>query len=41
VSDENLKSFLLIAYRRIRNTARFLLANVNGFEPATEFSATK
>lgn len=24
------------AYRRIRNTLRFLLANINGFEPATD-----
>ncbi len=24
------------AYRRIRNTARFLLSNLNGFEPATD-----
>ncbi len=24
------------AYRRIRNTARFLLANLNGFDPATD-----
>ncbi|MCV5838309.1 class I tRNA ligase family protein, partial [Escherichia coli] len=24
------------AYRRIRNTARFFLANLNGFNPATD-----
>ncbi|UCE89373.1 MAG: isoleucine--tRNA ligase [Pseudomonadota bacterium] len=33
VSDEILKR-TADAYRRIRNTARFLLANLNGFEPA-------
>ncbi|OZI15392.1 isoleucine--tRNA ligase [Sodalis-like symbiont of Philaenus spumarius] len=33
VSDEILKRSA-DAYRRIRNTARFLLANLNGFEPA-------
>ena len=27
------------AYRRIRNTARFLLANLNGFNPATDLLA--
>ncbi|XPE52048.1 hypothetical protein ACNKHX_00180 [Shigella flexneri] len=27
------------AYRRIRNTARFLLANLNGFDPATDMVA--
>jgi isoleucyl-tRNA synthetase len=27
------------AYRRIRNTARFLLANLNGFNPATDMVA--
>jgi isoleucyl-tRNA synthetase len=32
VSDENFKR-TGDAYRRIRNTARFLLANMNGFEP--------
>ena len=26
------------AYRRLRNTARFLLANLNGFDPATDFT---
>jgi len=34
VSDEILKRSA-DAYRRIRNTARFLLANLNGFDPAT------
>ncbi|MCU7875202.1 MAG: isoleucine--tRNA ligase [Candidatus Thiodiazotropha sp. (ex Lucinoma borealis)] len=33
VSDEILKR-TADAYRRIRNTARFLLSNLNGFEPA-------
>ena len=33
VSDEILKR-TADAYRRIRNTARFLLANLNGFEPS-------
>ncbi len=33
VSDEILKR-TADAYRRLRNTARFLLANLNGFEPA-------
>ncbi|HEY3699652.1 MAG TPA: isoleucine--tRNA ligase, partial [Spongiibacteraceae bacterium] len=32
VSDENFKR-TADAYRRIRNTARFLLANLNGFDP--------
>ncbi|CAH0532696.1 Isoleucine--tRNA ligase [Vibrio stylophorae] len=35
VSDEILKRSA-DAYRRIRNTARFLLANINGFEPSTD-----
>jgi len=35
VSDEILKRSA-DAYRRIRNTARFLLANLNGFEPLTD-----
>ncbi len=35
VSDEILKR-MADAYRRIRNTARFLLANLNGFDPATD-----
>ncbi|MFD2110940.1 isoleucine--tRNA ligase [Thiorhodococcus fuscus] len=34
VSDEILKR-TADAYRRIRNTARFLLANLNGFDPAS------
>jgi isoleucyl-tRNA synthetase len=34
VSDEILKR-TADAYRRIRNTARFLLANLHGFDPAT------
>ena len=35
VSDEILKR-MADSYRRIRNTARFLLANLNGFEPARD-----
>ncbi len=35
VSDEILKRSA-DAYRRIRNTARFLLANLNGFNPTTD-----
>ncbi|TGD71565.1 isoleucine--tRNA ligase [Mangrovimicrobium sediminis] len=35
VSDEIFKR-TADAYRRIRNTARFLLANLNGFEPARD-----
>lgn len=35
VSDEILKR-TADAYRRIRNTARFLLSNINGFEPARD-----
>ena len=35
VSDEILKR-TADAYRRIRNTTRFLLANLNGFNPATD-----
>lgn len=35
VSDEILKR-AADAYRRIRNTARFLLANLNGFDPAKD-----
>ncbi|MGO1246519.1 MAG: isoleucine--tRNA ligase [Oceanisphaera sp.] len=38
VSDEILKRSA-DAYRRIRNTARFLLANLNGFNPATDMVA--
>ncbi|MBC3765437.1 isoleucine--tRNA ligase [Neptunicella marina] len=40
VSDEILKRSA-DAYRRIRNTARFLLANLNGFNPATDMVAAK
>ncbi|GHB33543.1 isoleucine--tRNA ligase [Salinicola rhizosphaerae] len=35
VSDEILKRTADV-YRRIRNTSRFLLANLNGFDPATD-----
>ncbi|MCC2605477.1 isoleucine--tRNA ligase [Planctobacterium marinum] len=35
VSDQILKR-AADSYRRIRNTARFLLANIKGFEPATD-----
>jgi isoleucyl-tRNA synthetase len=35
VSDEILKR-MADAYRRIRNTARYLLANLGGFDPATD-----
>ncbi len=35
VSDEILKR-TADSYRRIRNTARFLLANIKGFDPATD-----
>lgn len=35
VSDEILKR-TADAYRRIRNTARFLLSNLNGFDPASD-----
>ncbi|NLS12235.1 isoleucine--tRNA ligase [Vibrio sp. SM6] len=38
VSDEILKRSA-DAYRRIRNTARFFLANLNGFNPATDMVA--
>ncbi len=38
VSDEILKRSA-DSYRRIRNTARFLLANLNGFNPATDIVA--
>ncbi len=34
ISDEILKR-IADSYRRIRNTARYLLANVNGFDPAS------
>lgn len=39
VSDEILKRNA-DAYRRIRNTCRFLLANIAGFNPATDMVAT-
>ena len=39
VSDEILKR-MADSYRRIRNTARFLLANLNGFNPARDIIAT-
>ncbi len=35
ISDEILKR-TVDSYRRIRNTARFLLANLNGFNPSTD-----
>jgi len=35
VSDEILRR-MADAYRRIRNTTRFLLSNLNGFDPATD-----
>nr|WP_240905594.1 isoleucine--tRNA ligase [Thiorhodococcus mannitoliphagus] len=38
VSDEILKR-TADAYRRIRNTARFLLSNLNGFDPSTNLVA--
>ncbi|WP_413111049.1 isoleucine--tRNA ligase [Thaumasiovibrio sp. DFM-14] len=40
VSDEILKRSA-DAYRRIRNTARFLLANMNGFNPETDLVPTE
>lgn len=40
VSDEILKRSA-DAYRRIRNTCRFLLSNLNGFDPKTDLVATK
>ena len=39
VSEENFKR-AADAYRRIRNTARFLLSNLNGFDPAKDIVAT-
>ena len=39
VSDEILNR-MSDSYRRIRNTARFLLANLNGFDPATDLVPT-
>uniref|UniRef100_UPI0025DAD2AA class I tRNA ligase family protein n=2 Tax=unclassified Thalassolituus TaxID=2624967 RepID=UPI0025DAD2AA len=38
VSDEILKR-TADSYRRVRNTCRFLLANINGFNPATDMVA--
>ncbi|CAG0878799.1 unnamed protein product [Cyprideis torosa] len=38
VSDEILKR-MSDSYRRIRNTSRFLLANLNGFEPSSDLLA--
>jgi len=40
VSDEILNRSA-DSYRRIRNTSRFLLANLNGFEPATDMVASE
>ncbi len=40
VSDEILKR-MSDSYRRIRNTARFLLANMHGFDPQTDLLAAK
>jgi len=40
VSDEILKR-TADSYRRIRNTSRFLLANLNGFNPANDMLAEK
>ncbi len=40
VSDEILKR-TADAYRRIRNTARFLLANLHGFDPTTDLVASE
>ena len=40
VSDEILKR-TADAYRRLRNTARFLLANLHGFDPATHLLAAE
>ncbi|MEN8175788.1 MAG: isoleucine--tRNA ligase, partial [Pseudomonadota bacterium] len=40
VSDEILKR-TADAYRRIRNTARYLLANLNGFDPADDLVDTE
>ncbi len=40
VSDEILKR-TADSYRRIRNTARFLLSNINGFDPKTDLVATE
>ena len=40
VSDEIFKR-VADSYRRIRNTARFMLANLNGFDPATDSVAVE
>ena len=40
VSEEILKR-MADAYRRIRNTTRFLLSNLNGFDPATDIVAAE
>lgn len=40
VSDEIIKH-AADAYRRIRNTSRFLLANLSGFEPVSDMVATE
>nr|A6W346.1 RecName: Full=Isoleucine--tRNA ligase; AltName: Full=Isoleucyl-tRNA synthetase; Short=IleRS [Marinomonas sp. MWYL1] len=40
VSDEILKR-VADSYRRIRNTARFMMANLNGFNPATDMVPAK
>ncbi|RBP78698.1 isoleucine--tRNA ligase [Marinomonas rhizomae] len=40
VSDEILKR-VADSYRRIRNTARFMMANLNGFNPATDMVSSK
>ena len=40
VSDEILKR-TADSYRRVRNTARFLLSNINGFDPAEDMLATE
>lgn len=40
VSDEILKR-TADSYRRIRNTARFLLANINGFDPSKDLVPTE
>ncbi|REG81207.1 isoleucine--tRNA ligase [Marinomonas pollencensis] len=40
VSDEILKR-VADSYRRIRNTARFMLSNLSGFNPATDVVASK
>ncbi|MBX3692083.1 isoleucine--tRNA ligase [Dokdonella sp.] len=40
VSDEILKR-VADAYRRMRNTARFLLGNLDGFDPATQLLAVE